>query len=627
MSTYKNLWRPNYEGQIALLWLFTAAASWSVSARWALYEPSLRWLAGVSLCIALLWAPKAVSGWRRRARLRGRSLTFLAQDRLAARIKRRPGMLWMGWGFEWTRRHAQLAYDFINNAPPGYAPRRPDRIGAPWIHGLDARERAQMVPLEHIEGHLLVVGTTGSGKTRLLDLLITQAVLRGEAVVIIDPKGDQDLRRSAQNACALCGTPERFVYFHPAFPAESVRIDPLQSFNRPTELASRIATLVPGETGNDPFAAYDQMVMSSIVQGLLSIEARPSLIALRRYVEGGVEQLVERVFDRYFRDTVPGWAESAQQFMARARATKANELIRFYREKVAEERPSTVLEGLANLYEHDRVHFSKMVASLTPILNMLTSGDLGPLLSHDAGDKPDRRRQTHLGECIERHEVVYIGLDALSDSMVAHAIGSILVADLAAVAGDRYNHKPDAAPVNLYIDEAAEVVNDPFIQLLNKGRGAGLRLTIATQSFADFSARMGSRDKARQVLANCNNLVALRVLDDETQKYIIDNLPKTTVKTIMRTHGTTSQPHNPMRYTGNIGQRLIEQEADLFPGALLGEIPNLEYLAKVSGGHIIKGRIPILGALKKRQQPSATPLGRAKAAKANMGHGHTKEAA
>ena len=44
--------------------------------------------------------------------------------------------------------------------------------------------------------HLLVVGTTGSGKSRLFDLLVTQAVLRGEAVVIIDPKGDQDLNPS-----------------------------------------------------------------------------------------------------------------------------------------------------------------------------------------------------------------------------------------------------------------------------------------------------------------------------------------------------------------------------------------------------------------------------------------------
>jgi hypothetical protein len=91
-----------------------------------------------------------------------------------------------------------------------------------------------------------------------------------------------------------------------------------------------------------------------------------------------------------------------------------------------------------------------------------------------------------------------------SDSMVGSAIGSILVADLAAVAGDRYNYGVNLTPVNVFIDEAAEVVNDPFIQLLNKGRGADLRLTVATQTFADFAARTGSEAKARQVLGNIN---------------------------------------------------------------------------------------------------------------------------
>jgi conjugal transfer pilus assembly protein TraD len=45
--------------------------------------------------------------------------------------------------------------------------------------------------------------------------------------------------------------------------------------------------------------------------------------------------------------------------------------------------------------------------------------------------------------------------------MVGSAIGSILIADLAAVAGDRYNHQGRPRQVNVFIDESAEVVNDP----------------------------------------------------------------------------------------------------------------------------------------------------------------------
>ena len=42
---------------------------------------------------------------------------------------------------------------------------------------------------------------------------------------------------------------------------------------------------------------------------------------------------------------------------------------------------------------------------------------------------------------------------------LSSAIGSILVADLAAVAGDRYNYGVGLKPVNVFIDEAAEVAD------------------------------------------------------------------------------------------------------------------------------------------------------------------------
>ena len=49
------------------------------------------------------------------------------------------------------------------------------------------------IPLEFLDGHTLIAGTTGAGKTRLFDVLIAQAVLRGEAVIILGPKGDRAL--------------------------------------------------------------------------------------------------------------------------------------------------------------------------------------------------------------------------------------------------------------------------------------------------------------------------------------------------------------------------------------------------------------------------------------------------
>ena len=223
-------------------------------------------------------------------------------------------------------------------------------------------------------------------------------------------------------------------------------------------------------------------------------------------------------------------------------------------------------------------------ASLMPVLVMLTSGQLGPLLSPDPSDADDTRDLMRMTDLINDGYVAYIGLDSLSDGMVGSAIGSLLIAELTSIAGDRYNYGVNNKPVSVFIDEAAEVMNDPFVQLLNKGRGAGLRLTVATQSFADFAARTGSKDKATQVLANLNNLIALRVLDAETQTYITDSLPKIRLQTLMRTQASSTQSDNPLLYSGNAGERLIEEEGDLLPPALLGHLPNLEYIGRLAGG-------------------------------------------
>jgi len=142
------------------------------------------------------------------------------------------------------------------------------------------------------------------------------------------------------------------------------------------------------------------------------------------------------------------------------------------------------------------------------------------------------------------------------------------------------------------------VVNDPFIQLLNKGRGAGLRLTVATQTFADFAARTGSEAKARQVLGNINNLIALRVLDAETQQYVTDSLPKDAAEKRLAHPGqyhplpkSVALYRQRRRAPGGGGGRSV-------PAGAPRQLPNLHYLAILAGGRLVKGRLPILGTPK-----------------------------
>jgi conjugal transfer pilus assembly protein TraD len=45
----------------------------------------------------------------------------------------------------------------------------------------------------------------------------------------------------------------------------------------------------------------------------------------------------------------------------------------------------------------------------------------------------------------------------------------------------------------------------------------------------------------------------------------------------------------------------MEEEGDLFAPQLLGQLPDLHFIAKLSGGRIVKGRLPILQSEKDRQ--------------------------
>ena len=270
---------------------------------------------------------------------------------------------------------------------------------------------------------------------------------------------------------------------------------------------------------------------------------------------------------------------------------KAKVLRKVYYNDIAKVEANTDLEGLLTMLEHERSHFSKMIAGLLPILVMLTSGEMGPLLSPHTDDE-DPRRISDLNSVINADQVLYLGLDSLADSMVGSTIGSLALADLASTAGEIYNHRLPK-PVNIFVDEAAEVINDQLIQLLNKGRGAGINLYIATQTIADFKARMGDEAKAMQVLGNANNIICLRILDTDTQEFVAKKMTPTRYKYVMRTQGNSAGDGGVVQ-GGNVGERLMQEEGERFPTALLGELPDLEYLAVFAGGDIRKGRLPIL---------------------------------
>lgn len=589
-------WRPNFEARMMLVWMVGALLILSIS-HWAPVFHGFG--ATLTIACAIGGGIRGVQAYRRMVvdkRLTHFGKEFITLDALmrVARKAAETKQYWLGRGFSWsdieaTKLHTLMSMGVVRTI--GRVAQHHE--GAYWVHGL-AAETDLFSEVANLVGHTLIVGSTRVGKTRLFDVLIAQAIFRGETVIIIDPKGDHGLAQNARAACEATGEGDRFVYFHPAHPDRSACIDPLRNWNRKTELASRVAALIPSETGADPFTAFGWKVLNDITNGMIATGNRPNLVQLRRYVEGGPESLLQQALKIHFTANVRDWESRVSSYLKKYKDRQLQAFVAFYQEVAINEAQSVDLDGLISTYEHNRDHFQKMIASLIPILSMLTSDPLQELLSPDF-DPGHERLVTDMSKVIRGNKVVYIGLDSLADSTVGSAIGSIMLADLAAVAGDRYNYGIQTlTPVNLFIDEAAEVLNQPAIQLMNKGGGADFRVTIATQTFADFASRLGDENKARQVLANTNNKIALRVLDSETQKYIAEGMPQTKVRSMALRYGHNVDTHIHDEYSASYQEQILEEEADLFPAAMLGELPPLHFIARLSGGRTLKGRIPIL---------------------------------
>ena len=634
---YEMPWRPNYEAYYVFIW-WGGAVTYLLMAKWEIF-PVVPMLIMASMCFAFsLWLlPQAIRLNRLHKKLAGFRLEFTKLGDLQQTLssKEHADMMWLGRGFKWTKDQTQglmqlsqrneaelleqvqrqwrrdayikeiknggfLHWSEMKKRVDTIGVSVADEMGLPWIHGLGNEDKDLWQKIDHANGHSVIFGTTGAGKTRFFDLVISQAIMRGEAVIIIDPKGDRDMEENARNACRALGRENDFKVFHLGHPEQSIHINPIANWSNQEEIANRIRALLPQGGNNDVFAGFAWSSINTIVKCLLLCSIQPTLTRINTNLIMGVNDLLCQSIAAWMRVTLG--EDKAEAIIGRIRDHSGDnsfdfikDLIRFYRVKMSDT-PHPAVNEIISMYEHDAEHFSKMIASVLPILSKLTSGNMGPLLSPTDNNKEKSAVEFYdFSTLIKKKNVVYVGLDTLTNAEVGAAVGSIMLADLTAVAGDRYkfDQKIDGS-VNLFVDEANEVANGPFLQLLNKSRGAGFRIFVATQTYSDFVSRLGNSAEANRVMANCNNLFALRTLDPDTQEFIIGRLPKTKINEIQRDQGVNTHSSEPIFIGNSLRESLKATEVDLFPAPYLGKLPGLEYIGVISGGHVIKGRIPIL---------------------------------
>jgi conjugal transfer pilus assembly protein TraD len=527
--------------------------------------------------------------------------------------------------------------------------------GKHYIHGCGEEEADLFVSDQSRRSHTLVLGTNGAGKTRMLETLVTQSIARGSLtdkqrarrlsleklytntlrvrtktfrvrlrasvlrfllsripkenhgpVFILDPKGDPDLRDRAYATAKKFGRDEHFYYFSPTDANSSFRLNPLANFTRRTELANRVTALLPTGGDSDAFKQFAWRAVNVVIEGLHMARIPINLINLRTYVEGGIERLIVPCIRNHMNRHLPhypDWETTVKGLSNRIPRNaslddKAVQLAAamgsYYVENVRPNHPHTTIDGLVDVMMHDSAHYSKLISNLIPILVQLTTGPMETLLSRPKSSIPDARVPTSFGELITKNRIVYINFESLADSVVGSALGSLFIADLTACAARRHHSGISDPPVSIYIDEAAEMMNDPFIQALNKGRSAGFELTLASQTIADFVARMGNEAKALQVLGNVNTTIAMRLQDNDSIQMITEKFSDTSYeeKTSSKTATTIAAMAKRGRdFSGSVMKNSQTSELSLVTADLLSSLPPGHFFGHMPGGRKVKGRV------------------------------------
>lgn len=494
--------------------------------------------------------------------------------------------------------------------------------GLPRLHGIEPHESDVSLPLGERVGHTLVLGTTRVGKTRLAELFITQDIRRSreysrqgdisldrEVVIVFDPKGDADLLKRMYVECKRAGRLDEFYVFHLGWPDHSARYNAVGRFGRISEVATRIAGQLSGEGNSAAFREFAWRFVNIIARALVALGRRPDYEQILKHVIN-IDALFEEYAKSYFAQHDPqAWQTIVEiegkidrknlSFAMKDRPLRVVALDMYLTQKRISD---PVMDGLRSAVRYDKTYFDKIVASLLPLLEKLTTGRIAELLSPDYMDLEDPRPIFDWMQVIRKRAVVYIGLDALSDTEVAAAVGNSMFSDLVSVAGHIYKFGIDdglpgatggKVAINVHADEFNELMGEEFIPMINKGGGAGMQVTAYTQTMSDIEAKIGNRAKAGQVIGNFNNLFMLRVRETATAELLTNQLPKVQVFTSTPASSASDSINGKAAFTSNTHDQIQSVSVPMIEPAHVVGLPKGQCFALIEGGNLWKIRMPL----------------------------------
>jgi hypothetical protein len=333
---------------------------------------------------------------------------------------------------------------------------------------------------DELTKHTALVGTTGSGKTTTIYNFVRYAMLKRQAMIIIDGKGDNGLVSRIE---LMTQDLNRMFYLFSTKDNRSLGYNPLSNGNA-TELTDKIMSLT--DWSEEHYKLNAQRFLQLLFKVFALKSKEPNLINVVRYCNRSrLEDLLKSETSNAVPISITGGAVNLGSLG-----------------QAPLEIPEEIKGILRSLEDIDK----RAIGGLASRLGVIAEGDLGELLK----ERPTGLLE--LTEAIDRKGVVVFSLDSLSYPEQARLLGRLVISDIKSQISLHGRQRPGQR-VSLIFDEFNVFVSSSVVDLVNKSRAAGFEALLAFQSLADIDRLDHGKDIRRQIIQNCNTLIVQRQND------------------------------------------------------------------------------------------------------------------
>lgn len=354
--------------------------------------------------------------------------------------------------------------------------------------------------------HLLLLGTTGIGKTVFLTNLVCQFIRCGWPIFAFDFKGDPGMLKAAYITACLCGREDDFMVFNPSaatttegWAAEigTCSYNPSVSIKSPADLtnAEIRASMGKSAKSNEYYSDVKWDLISNMNNAIYGTgkpsSGRDKYIVLTK--QEAMQALINDTSDTdariFWQNILDGWKSKPDDY---ARNTKGTQMF-YSRFGIGP------YKDIVNTYKSD----------------------------------------INVGEAYANNKIVWNILPSMSMTNDARAFAKLMLSDILTLAGRIQLASEAKKPCLIIIDEARHAIFEAFADALAQGRSAGFWVTMGLQSIAQIDQET-SKEFREELLGNFRTMAVMSTGSDvRTAKEFSETFGEHQIKMNMRVGDTT----------------------------------------------------------------------------------------